>query len=58
MTYRELAQIIDSLTEEQQSQDITINCSNEFPSTLCPLDRAVILYGEDRLDDGHFVLEI
>ena len=58
MTYRELAQIIDSLTEEQQSQDITITCSNEFPSTICPLDRAVILYGEDRLDDGHFVLEI
>ena len=63
MTYKELVQIINSLTKEQQNQSVSINCSDQRhpvwkESEIYPLDRAVIFYGDDRLDDGHFILEI
>jgi len=63
MTYKELAKIITTLGKEQQDQSVSIKCSDERhpvwnESEIYPLCRAVIFYGDDRLDDGHFVLEI
>jgi hypothetical protein len=63
MTYKELVQIINTLTKEQQNQSVSINCSDQQhpvwkESEIYPLHRAVIFYGDDRLDDGHFILEI
>ena len=54
MTYKELTKIISALTEEQQNQDVSISCAPE----IYPLHRALVFYGDDSLDDGHFVLEI
>ena len=54
MTYKELTEIINTLTQEQQNQSVSISCTNE----IYPLKRTPISYGDDRLDDGHFILEI
>ena len=63
MTYKELGKIINTLGKEQQNQSVSVNCSDQKhpvwnESEIYPLYRAVIFYGDDRLDDGHFVLEI
>ena len=44
MTYKELVQIINSLTKEQQNQSVSINCSDQRhpvwkESEIYPLDR-------------------
>jgi len=58
MTYKELGEIISTLAEGQQNQSIAISCAELMDNEIYPLHRAIILYGDDRLDDGHFVLEM
>ena len=55
MTYRELAEMILDLNEEQQNQDVTVQDLEDelLPvKQLCFADPAF----EDRLDEGHPVL--
>ena len=56
ISYKELAQLINTLTDEQQKQHVSIVCSDN--NEMYPIYRAVLFCEDARLDDGSFVLEI
>lgn len=56
MTYRELAEMIANMTEEQKDMDVTLFDNND--GEFCGLGNLKFTDGdEDRLDIGHPYLE-
>jgi hypothetical protein len=61
MTYRELAEYISKLNDEQKDSDVTVFVADQdefYPLVAgCPVSEAKEI-GEDRLDEGHPYLVI
>lgn len=58
MTYRQMAKIIDRLSNEQLDCDVTVEIPEEEGSECYPADFRICGIAHDSLDDGHPVIYV